>query len=70
MNGEFGVRMFVAGEFAAFEMMCRNTVSGETRTMTVHARDAAGAYSHVFRTLDAESGDRSWCVDHYSRREA
>lgn len=66
----FGVSMFVAGFFVAFDLLARNTVTGETRVVTVHARDAMAAFAQGFSKLDAESGDRSWCFDGFDRRES
>jgi hypothetical protein len=65
----YGTAMFVAGFFAAFDLGVRNTVTGERRLLTVYAKDATDAYEKGFRTLDAESGDRSWCVDGFTRRD-
>jgi hypothetical protein len=66
----YGTAMFVAGFAAAFDVAMRNTVTGERMTMTVYANDATAAYAKVFRMMDAQSGDRSWCVDGFTRRDA
>lgn len=66
---DFGTRMYVAGYYGSFTFHARNTVTGEKRDVTVHAADAMAATARFFRVMDAESGDRSWCFDRYTRED-
>lgn len=65
----YAVRAFVAGDKDAFDLKARNTLTGETRVLTVYASDAVAAYDLGFKALDKESGDRSWVFDGYERRD-
>lgn len=50
-----------------FTLHARNTVTGETRDLSLYAKDGTAAYAQGFRRLDAESGDRSWCFDGFTQ---
>lgn len=69
LNDEARTRYALATGQQAFELHARNTVTGETRTLTKYARNATAAYGQGFVELDAESGDRSWCFDGYTVRD-
>lgn len=60
---------FMGGYHRAYALQARNTVTGETRVLTKYAANAAAAYAQAFAELDAESGDRSWCLDGYTVRD-
>lgn len=66
----FALNEFLNGHRSAFDVHARNTVTGETRTVTVYTSSAMGAYGAVFVMLDTERNDRSWCIDGYTRRDA
>ncbi len=70
MNTNFMLNEFLNGHAAAFDLLARNTVTGERRSVTIYAQDATAAYGKALASLDAESGNRAWIIDDHTRREA
>jgi hypothetical protein len=66
----FELHEYLNGYKHSFELAARNTLTGETRTLTVYAKDGTEAYAKGFAKLDKESGDRSWCFDGFTKESA
>lgn len=58
---------YALNNLTRFTLHARNTASGDKRDLSVYARDETAAYASGFSRLDAESGDRTWCFDSFTK---